>query len=444
MDILLIGGGGREAAIAWKLSRSSRIGKLYCAPGNHGISKFASCFPVAATDLEGIVNLAKTLAVDLVFVAPDDPLAMGLVDRLEASGIRAFGPRAVGAQLESSKSFAKKLMKEMRIPTAAYEIFSNLDSALAYAQSCPLPQVVKADGLALGKGVVICYTRDELLGAIRDILADRRFGEAGKTILIEEFLVGPELTLLAFTDGLSYRLMPPSRDHKRAFDGDLGPNTGGMGAVVPGADLSPESLRRIEKEIVSPTLEGLRLSGIEYKGILYFGLMLTESGPKVIEYNARFGDPECQAILPLLDTDLLEIVQAILARRLNRMEIKWKKDAAACVVMASGGYPASYEKGYVIHGLDRLETVVCFEAGTKSGPNGTVLTDGGRVLSVVALAPRLEQALDACYREISKIEFKDKMLRYDIGRTQHSSAYSAAANGQNFKKDITVDWTANT
>lgn len=416
MDVLLIGGGGREAALAWKLAQSTRVNKLYCAPGNRGIQKYASCFPIAATDIEGIVALAKSLAVELVFVAPDDPLAMGLVDRLEEVGIRAFGPRAAAAQLEASKSFGKALMKDMRIPTADCRIFSSPDDALAYAEHCPLPHVVKADGLALGKGVLICQTRDEIISATKQIQNDRLFGDAGKTILFEEFLEGPEVTLMAFTDGISYSLMPTVRDHKRALEGDLGPNTGGMGAVVPGADLHPAELREIELKIVKPTLEGLRLRGIDYRGVIYFGLMLTAEGAKVIEYNARFGDPECQALMPLLDTDLAEIVQAILARRLANVEIEWKKDASACVVLASGGYPGSYRKGLEIKGLDKLEGVHLFEAGTKAGENNKVLTNGGRVLSIVASAPDLDEALKLCYLEADKVQFEDKMLRRDIGR----------------------------
>lgn len=415
MDILVIGSGGREAAIVWKLSQSPRVDKLYCAPGNHGISRYAHCFPIQATDIEGIIDLAKRLAVDLVFVAPDDPLAMGLVDRLEANGIDAFGPRRQAAQLEASKSFAKQLMKQMWIPTARSEIFSDTEAAMAYAESCELPQVLKADGLALGKGVVICHSRIEILQTVHDMMTEARFGDAGKTILFEEMLYGPELTLLAFTDGKSYSLMPTSRDHKRAFDGDEGPNTGGMGAVVPGAELSVHEMQRIEAEIVQPTLDGLRLQGIDYKGILYFGLMLTADGPKVIEYNARFGDPECQALLPLLDTDLVQIVQAILAERLNQLEINWRKESSCALVVASGGYPADYNKGLVISGLDQLEDVHLFEAGTVAGEGREVLTNGGRVLALVATAADLDTAINSCYREVEKIHFEDHFYRKDIG-----------------------------
>lgn len=415
MDILVIGSGGREAAIVWKLAQSPRVDKLYCAPGNHGISRYARCFPIQATDIEGIIDLAKRLAVDLVFVAPDDPLAMGLVDRLEAHGIDAFGPKRQAAQLEASKSFAKQVMKQMRIPTARCEIFSDIEAAMAYAEVCDLPQVLKADGLALGKGVVICHSRIEILQTVHDMMTEARFGDAGKTILFEEMLVGPELTLLAFTDGKSYSLMPTSRDHKRAYDGDEGPNTGGMGAVVPGAELSVHELQRIEREIVQPTLDGLRLQGIDYKGILYFGLMLTADGPKVIEYNARFGDPECQALLPLLETDLVQIVQAILGERLGQLEINWRKESACALVVASGGYPGDYSKGLVISGLDQLEDVYLFEAGTVAGEGRTVLTNGGRVLALVATAPDLDTAIQSCYREVEKIHFKDHYYRKDIG-----------------------------
>ncbi len=416
MDILLIGGGGREAALAWKLAQSPRVNKLYCAPGNHGISQYASCFPIAATDLEGILDLAKTLAVDLVFVGPDDPLAMGLIDRLEADGIRAFGPRANAAQLEASKIFGKSIMKKMRIPTAKYNSFSTYSEALAYAESCTLPQVVKADGLALGKGVVVCHSRKDLIEATGHLMQEKRYGDAGKTILFEEFLEGEEFTLLAFTDGISYSLMPPVRDHKRAYDDDRGPNTGGMGAVVPGIELHPSDLLEIEDKIVKPTLEGLRLEGIDYKGVIYFGLISTVEGVKVIEYNARFGDPECQALMPLLESDLAEIARAILSKRLDKLDIKWKKDASACVVLASGGYPGTYSIGLEIKGLKDIKDVYLFEAGTRSGEQRKVLTGGGRVLSLVACAADLDAAIKLCYQEVDKISFEGMMLRRDIGR----------------------------
>ncbi len=416
MDVLLIGGGGREAALAKKLAESKRINKLYAAPGNRNIAQYGSCFPVAATDLEGIVSLAKTLAVDLVFVAPDDPLAMGLVDRLESLGIAAFGPKAKAAQLEASKSFAKELMRQMRIPTAQSEVFHSYEEAVAYAKTCPLPHVVKADGLALGKGVVICHTREDLLEACEQMMKDAIHGEAGKTLLFETFLVGQEFTLMAFTDGLSYSLMPTAQDHKQAYDNDLGPNTGGMGAISPGIELHPDELRVIEEEIVRPTLEGLRLRGIDYRGVIYFGLMKTADGVKVIEYNARFGDPECQTLMPLLETDLLEIVQAIVNQRLANINISWKKEATACVVLASGGYPGAYEKGYEITGLQDVLYADVYEAGTVAGTNGQVLTAGGRVLAVVASAPTVTEAIEVCYREADKIDFRDKMLRRDIGR----------------------------
>ena len=415
MDILVIGSGGREAAIIWKLAQSARVDRLYCAPGNHGISRYASCFPVAANDIEGILDLAKRLAVDLVFVAPDDPLAMGLVDRLEDIGIDAFGPKQRAAQLESSKSFAKNLMKQMRIPTAECVVFSDLEAAIDYAETCELPQVLKADGLALGKGVVICHNRVEILQTVHDMMREKRYGEAGQTILFEEFLVGPELTLLAFTDGKNYSLMPTSRDHKRALDGDLGPNTGGMGAVVPGAELSAYELSRIESEIVQPTLDGLRLQGIDYKGIIYFGLMLTADGPKVIEYNARFGDPECQALLPLLETDLVQIIQAINAERLGGLDINWRKDSSCALVLASGGYPGDYTKGYPIRGLKQLTDVYLFEAGTIENEEQQAVTNGGRVLTLVSTAVDLNEAISVCYREAEKISYTGLYYRKDIG-----------------------------
>lgn len=418
MDVLVIGSGGREAAIVWKLASSPRVDRLYCAPGNNGIAKYASCFPVQANDFEGIIDLAKSLAVDLVFVAPDEPLALGLVDRLEASGIRAFGPTAAAAQIESSKSFAKELMRDMRIPTARFKAITSHEEALDYAKTCALPVVVKCDGLALGKGVLICHTRDEVLAACQQIMGEKVFGDAGKTILFEEMLFGPEVTILAFTDGHTVKLMPSARDHKRAFDGDLGPNTGGMGAVVPGAEFLPEDLREIEETIVKPTLEGLRLRGIQYKGVLYFGLMLTKDGPKVIEYNARFGDPECQVLMPLLETDLMRIIQSILMEQLSNLEIVWKRDHAACVVLTSNGYPGPYETGFKIEGTLDVKKALVFEAGTKSGGRGITLTSGGRVLNVVATAPSLDEALLLCYEEIKHISFEGMTFRRDIGVLQ--------------------------
>ncbi|NLO35923.1 MAG: phosphoribosylamine--glycine ligase [Clostridiaceae bacterium] len=416
MRILLVGGGGREHAIAWKLKQSARVSQLFCAPGNAGIASLATCIPIKATDLDALVRFASSEAIDLVFVAPDDPLALGLVDRLEAAGIRAFGPRRNAAVLESSKAFAKDLMRRYRIPTAAYQVFDDAGAALAYVDGAELPLVVKADGLALGKGVVIAHDREEARAAVRDMMLNNRFGQAGLKLVIESCLSGPELTLLAFTDGRTILPMVTSRDHKRACDNDQGLNTGGMGAVAPGADLDEPAWRQLRETILQPTVDAMRAEGRPFKGVLYFGLMLTREGPKVIEYNARFGDPEAQVVLPLLETDLLDIVEAILDERLNQLAIRWKAGAACCVVAASGGYPAAYQTGYPIHGLDQVPSdCLVFHAGTRR-EDETILTHGGRVLGVTALGPTVGEAVTRAYEALGAISFQDMHFRRDIGR----------------------------
>ena len=416
MRILLVGGGGREHAIAWKLKQSARVSQLFCAPGNAGIASLATCIPIKATDLDALIRFASSEAIDLVFVAPDDPLALGLVDRLEAAGIRAFGPRRNAAVLESSKAFAKDLMRRYRIPTAAYQVFDDAGAALAYVDGAELPLVVKADGLALGKGVVIAHDREEARAAVRDMMLNNRFGQAGLKLVIESCLSGPELTLLAFTDGRTILPMVTSRDHKRACDNDQGLNTGGMGAVAPGADLDEPAWRQLRETILQPTVDAMRAEGRPFKGVLYFGLMLTREGPKVIEYNARFGDPEAQVVLPLLETDLLDIVEAILDERLNQLAIRWKAGAACCVVAASGGYPAAYQTGYPIHGLDQVPSdCLVFHAGTRR-EDETILTHGGRVLGVTALGPTVGEAVTRAYEALGAISFQDMHFRRDIGR----------------------------
>ncbi|NCC49343.1 MAG: phosphoribosylamine--glycine ligase, partial [Clostridia bacterium] len=339
MKLLIVGGGGREHAIAWKLSQSPRVSRIYAAPGNAGIAELGECVPLAATDFDGLIRFAQEKRIDLVVVAPDDPLALGLVDRLEAVGIPAFGPTAAAARIESSKAFSKSLMRQAGIPTADYQVVTTLSDALAAIDTVDLPVVVKADGLALGKGVIIARTRSEAVAAVTDMMEHDRFGKAGHTIILETCLSGPELTVLAFTDGKTIRPMRSSRDHKRAFDHDLGPNTGGMGAVSPGAELSAMQWKDLQQTVFQPTIDALRAMGCPFKGVIYFGLMLTEDGPRVIEYNARFGDPEAQAVLPLLKTDLLEIFEAVIDERLDQMEIEWSDQASCCVVAASGGYP---------------------------------------------------------------------------------------------------------
>lgn len=413
MDILVVGSGGREHAIVWALSKSPRVNRLYCAPGNGGIASLAQCVDIAATDLDGMTAFARETGVDLVFVASDDPLALGMVDRMEEAGIRAFGPRAQAAALESSKAFSKDLMKRYGIPTAAYAVFSQLEEALSYVETHPLPLVVKADGLALGKGALIARTRDEARDAVRSMLEGHAFGAAGATVVIEEYMEGDELTVMVFTDGETVVPMPCARDHKRAFDGDKGLNTGGMGAIVPGHRATEAERKEWMDLIIRPTVDAMRAEGRRFQGVLYCELMLTPLGPRVIEFNARFGDPEAQAVLPLLRTDLVEIVEAVIDRRLNEIAVEWDSSESCCVVMASGGYPEKYQKGYEITGLDEVEALV-FHAGTRR-ESDRIVTNGGRVLAVTALAEHLEDAIAAAYREVAKIHFRDRHFRTDIG-----------------------------
>ena len=416
MKVLVVGGGGREHAICWKLAQSPKVTELYCAPGNAGIAQVARCVSVGATDVEGMVNWARENAVDFVMVAPDDPLAMGMVDALEAAGIPAFGPRKNAAIVEASKAFSKELMKKYRIPTARYETFTDMDAALAYVADQGAPIVVKADGLALGKGVTVAATVEEAQDAIRAMMADGKFGSSGSTVVIEECMTGPEVTVLAFTDGKTIVPMPSSQDHKRVFDGNRGPNTGGMGAISPVPTYTPELASRCMEEIFRPTVDALRAEGRPFQGVLYFGLMLTPQGPKVVEYNARFGDPECQVVLSLLDTDLMDILQACVDGSLDQLPIRWKNEAGCILVLASGGYPLDYKKGYPISGLEEAgKTAVVFHAGTRLGPNGEYLTNGGRVLGVTATAPDLEQAIARAYDAASHISFQDMHFRTDIG-----------------------------
>lgn len=419
-DILVVGGGGREHAIVRKLRESPRCGRLYCTPGNGGISRDAECFNVAATDVPGVVALAKRLGVDLVFVAPDDPLVAGMVDALEEAGIAAFGPRAAAAALEGSKVFAKDLMKKYGIPTAGYEVFDRPEEALAYIRKQNrYPAVIKADGLALGKGVILADTLEEARQAIKEIMEDKVFGESGSRVVVEEFLTGPEVSVLAFTDGRTVKPMVSVKDHKRAFDGNMGPNTGGMGTVSPNPHYTQEYADFCMEHIFQPTVDAMRAEGRLFKGCLFFGLMLTPDGPRVIEYNCRFGDPETQVVLPQMETDLLDILDAVQEERLADLDIRWKDGACACVVMASGGYPAAYKKGLPISGLDkdgqREDVYAVYHAGTRL-ENGRFYTNGGRVLGVTASAQTVPDALEKAYAAVEHIDFENAHFRKDIGK----------------------------
>lgn len=414
MKVLVIGGGGREHAICVTLAKSPKVDKIWCAPGNGGIASVAECVNIKATDIDGVVAFAKEHKPDLVMVAPDDPLALGMVDALEAAGIRAFGPRKNAAVIEGSKSFAKDLMKKYNIPTAQYAVFEDSAAAIDYIRQQGAPIVVKADGLALGKGVTVAMTEDEAIAAVKDAIDGGAFGGAGARVVIEEYLTGPEVSVLAFVDGKHLKTMPSAQDHKRAYNDDKGPNTGGMGAFSPSRFYTDEIAAQCRETIFQPTVDAMAAEGRPFKGVLYFGLMLTPKGPKVIEYNARFGDPETQAVLSRLDTDLLDIFDAVLEERLEQMDIRWKSDAACCVVMASGGYPKAYEKGKVITGLDDVTDSFVFHAGTQK-QGDEIVTSGGRVLGVTATAPTLEQAIAKAYADVNKIHFEGAHFRTDIG-----------------------------
>ncbi len=418
MDILVIGSGGREHAIVRKLRESPRVGRLYCAPGNGGIAQDAECVNVNAMDKEGMLALAREKAVDLVFVAPDDPLGAGMVDYLEAGGFLCYGPNQKAAEIESSKVFSKNLMKKYGIPTAGYEVFDDPANALDYIKRLgKYPAVIKADGLAVGKGVIIAQNEGEAAQALRSLMEEKIFGDSGSRVVVEEFLTGPEVTVLAFTDGKVMRPMVSSMDHKRAFDGDKGPNTGGMGTIAPSPLYTPEIAKECMEKIFMPTMEAMNAEGRPFKGCLYFGLMLTPEGPKVIEFNSRFGDPETQVVLPLLETDFGEIVEATARGTLADVDIRWSKEACACVILASGGYPGSYPKGKEITGLDekgQAPGVMVIHAGTKY-EDGKFYTNGGRVLAVTAKAPTLKEALDKAYAGVDGIRFEGCFCRRDIG-----------------------------
>lgn len=420
MKLLVVGGGGREHAIIKKLRENPAVETIYALPGNGGIAADAVCVPeIGAKDIDAIVDFAKAHAVDFAVVAPDDPLALGCVDRLHEAGIPCFGPDAKAARIESSKVFSKNLMHKYHIPTASYQVFDDPAKALSYLRTASFPIVVKADGLALGKGVLIPQNLEEAEAAVKTIMEDRAFGDSGREIVVEEFLTGPEVSVLAFTDGTAIVPMVSSMDHKRAGDGDTGLNTGGMGTVAPNPYYTLEIAQVCMETIFLPTLAAMRAEGCPFKGCLYFGLMLTPDGPKVIEYNSRFGDPETQVVLPRLQTDFAQIVEAVAQERLSELSIQWSEQASACVVMASGGYPGSYPKGIEIHGLDangQAEGVTVYHAGTKL-EDGKFLTNGGRVLGITALGDTLEAALNKAYAAVENITFEGAMYRKDIGRT---------------------------
>ena len=418
MKVLVVGGGGREHALIRKIKESKRVSEVYCCPGNGGISYDAQCFPVSATDIQGVVELAKKLFADLVVVAPDDPLVAGMVDALNAAGFATFGPNAAAAIIEGSKVFSKNLMLKYNIPTAEYKVFDNPCDVLTYIkEKNEFPAVIKADGLALGKGVIIPETLEEAENGVREIMEDKIFGESGNNVVVEEFLTGPEVSVLAFTDGKCVKPMVSSMDHKRALDGDKGLNTGGMGTVSPNPYYTADIAKECMEKIFIPTIDAMNKEGRTFKGCLYFGIMLTPKGPKVIEYNCRFGDPETQVVLPRLKTDIIDIFEAINNGTLAELDIEWADEACACVIAASGGYPKSYPKGIEITGLEngQKDGVIVYHAGTAI-KDGKLVTSGGRVLGVTALGSDLQQALDKAYAALGEIHFDNMHFRHDIGK----------------------------
>ena len=418
MKVLIVGGGGREHAIAWKLAKSPKVEKLYCAPGNAGIAEVAECVNIGVMEFDKLVAFAKEHEIDLTVVAPDDPLAAGAVDAFEAAGLRAFGPRANAAILEGSKAFSKDLMKKYGIPTAAYETFNDPEKALAYLETAKMPIVLKADGLALGKGVLICKDLEEAKAGVKTLMMDKQFGSAGDEIVIEEFMTGREVSVLSFVDGKTIKIMTSAQDHKRAKDGDQGLNTGGMGTFSPSPFYTPEVDAFCKEHIYQKTVDAMKAEGREFKGIIFFGLMLTADGPKVLEYNARFGDPETQVVLPRMKNDLVDLFEACIDGTLDQIELEFEDNAAVCVVLASAGYPEHYEKGFEIRGLENFrdkEGYYVFHAGSKFDDQGRVVTNGGRVLGVTATGSNLKEARANAYKATEWIDFDNKYMRHDIG-----------------------------
>lgn len=418
MKVLLVGGGGREHAILHSIYKSPRVDKIYVAPGNAGMVDMAECVPIGVMEFDKLIDFAKSHDVDLTVCSQDDPLCAGIVDAFEAAGLKIFGTRKNAAIIEGSKAFSKNLMKKYHIPTAAYEVFTDPEEAMKYLETARMPIVLKADGLALGKGVLICQNLDEAKAGVREIMEDKKFGDAGNELVIEEFMTGREVSALAFCDGKTYKLMSSSQDHKRAGDGDTGLNTGGMGTFSPSPFFTPEIQAVCDKTIFQPTVDAMRAEGREFKGVLYFGLMLTADGPKVVEYNTRFGDPETQVVLPRMKTDIIDVFEACMNGTLDQIDLEFEDNAAVCVVLASKGYPVSYEKGFPITGFDKFDNknYFCFHAGTKFNDQGQIVTNGGRVLGITAKGPDLKTARANAYKATEWIQFENKYMRHDIGK----------------------------
>ena len=419
MKVLIVGGGGREHAIAWKVAESPLVDKVYCAPGNAGIEEVAECVPIGAMEFDKLVAFAKEKAIDLTVIGMDDPLVGGIVDAFEAEGLRVFGPRKNAAIIEGSKAFSKDLMKKYNIPTAAYENFTDPQEALAYLETAKFPIVLKADGLALGKGVLICNTPEEAKAGVKEIMLDKHFGSAGNKMVIEEFMTGREVSVLSFVDGKTIKTMTSAQDHKRAKDGDEGLNTGGMGNFSPSPFYTEEVDAFCKKYIYQPTVDAMAAEGREFKGVIFFGLMLTPEGPKVLEYNARFGDPETQVVLCRMKNDIIDVIDACIDGTLDKVSLEFEDNAAVCVVLASDGYPVSYEKGFPISGLEKFEgkdDYFCFHAGTAFDKEGRIVTNGGRVLGITATGKDLKEARKKAYEATEWVDFANKYMRHDIGK----------------------------
>ena len=419
MKVLIVGGGGREHAIAWKVAKSPKVEKLYCAPGNAGIAEVAECVNIGVMEFDKLTAFARENQIDLTIIGPDDPLAAGAVDAFEAAGLRVFGPRKNAAILEASKAFSKDLMKKYGIPTAAYETFTSPEAALAYLETAKMPIVLKADGLALGKGVLICKDLEEAKEGVKTLMLDKQFGSAGDEIVIEEFMTGREVSVLSFVDGKTIKIMTSAQDHKRAKDGDQGLNTGGMGTFSPSPFYTAEVDAFCKEHIYQKTVDAMRAEGREFKGIIFFGLMLTADGPKVLEYNARFGDPETQVVLPRMKNDIVDLFEACIDGTLDQMDLQFEDNAAVCVVLASDGYPEHYEKGFPIHGLEHFKDAdgyYVFHAGSKFDADGQIVTNGGRVLGVTATGKTLKEARTNAYKATEFIAFDNKYMRHDIGK----------------------------